>query len=61
MQDGAMSYKRETQEEKDLLPDMKNQDEYETYTHFDTFNGTKGWVVVANNGMEIIKAGIIEA
>lgn len=41
MQDGAMRYKRETQQEKDLLPQQKNLDEYETYIHFDTFNGKK--------------------
>jgi hypothetical protein len=39
MEDGAMSYKREAQQDKDLTPDM-NRDEYETYLHFGYFNGT---------------------
>ena len=61
MTDGAMKYKKETQEEKDLLPDKKNQWEYETYLHFDIFNGKKCYVEVANNGTLIIKAGIVPA
>lgn len=59
MQDWAMRWKRETQEEKDLLP-QNNMDEYEVYLHFDTFNGKKGFVMVANNGTQIIKAGLIK-
>jgi hypothetical protein len=55
MEDGAMRYKRESQQEKDLNPD-RNQDEYETYLHFDTFGGKKCFIEVANNGTLIIKA-----
>lgn len=60
MEDGAMKYKRESQQEKDLNPD-RNQDEYETYLHFDTFGGKKCFIEVANNGTLIIKAWIVPA
>ena len=59
MEEGALRWKRETQEEKDLMP-QKNDYEYDVYLHFDTFNGKKGYVVVANNGTVIIKAGLIK-
>lgn len=61
MDDGAMRYKRESQQNKDLLPDSNIKDDFEIYTHFDTFNGVKWWVTVANNGTQIIKAWVIEA
>lgn len=60
MESGAMRYKRETQQEKDLNTDQ-NKDEYETYLHFDIFDWKKCFVEVANNGTLIIKAGIIPA
>lgn len=61
MEDGAMRYRREIQQEKDLLPQQTYKDEYETYIHFDVFNGTKWWVITANNGTQIIKAWVVEA
>lgn len=60
MDDGAMKYKRESQQEKDLNPDM-NMDEFEAYLHFDTFGGTMWFVEVANNGTLLVKAWVIEA
>lgn len=59
MEDGALRWKRETQQEKDLLP-QRYLDEYEVYLHMDYFNGKKGYVYVANNGTQIIKAGIFK-
>lgn len=61
MDDWAMRFKRESQMDKDLLPDVNVKDDYEIYTHFDTFNWKKGWVTVANNWTEVIKAWIVEA
>lgn len=40
MEDGALRWKRETQQEKDLLP-QRYLDEYEVYLHMDYFNGKK--------------------
>lgn len=60
MEDGAMRYKRETQQEKDLVPDQ-NTDEYETYLHFDDFNWKKAYVETANNGTLIVRAWIVPA
>lgn len=45
MEEGALRWKRETQEEKDLMP-QKNDYEYDVYLHFDTFNGKKGYIMV---------------
>lgn len=56
MEDGAMKYKRESQQEKDLLPQQKETDNYEVYLHFDTYNWKKWYVIVADNGNTIIKA-----
>ena len=42
------------------MPD-RNENEYDIYLHFDTFNGKKGYVMVGNNGTVIIKAGLIKA
>lgn len=60
MEDGALRWKRESQEEKNLLP-QEYKDEYEVYLHFDTFNGKKGYVFLADNGQTMIKAGLLKA
>jgi len=60
MEDWAMRYKREAQQEKDMNPD-RNMDEYETYLHFGYFNDIPWFVEVANNWTLVIKAGLIPA
>lgn len=56
MDDWAMKYRREAQQEKDLLPQQKDTESYETYIHFDIFNWKKWYAIVADNWNSLIKA-----